>query len=761
MPEDTATIESNHKKSIAPKALTLGTILTALLALYLLSQYNFLLVHVAVEIFSVITAFAIFVIAWNTKKIAENPFFLFLGIALLFVATIAFLHTVSYDGLSIFSDTYPGSNLATQLWLATRYMFAFTLLIAPLLVRRTIKPSVIFLSYSVVTGLLLASIFVWQNFPVAYEGGLTPFKVVSEYIISGVILVAAVMLYLNRREFDGDILKLLLAALAAAIAAELAFTLYTDVHGIMNVAGHLLNVVSFYFIYKALVKTSLNSPYQLLFRNLKQSQTELADYTEKLKAANLKLEQEIAQREATQRALMESEERLQLKLDSVLSPDVELGEQEIANIIDVPSLQVTMDYLYSVTHMGFALIDLKGKVLVGTGWQDICTKFHRVHPETCKNCVESDLELSSGVAKGAIRIYKCKNNMWDVVTPLYIGDKHVGNVFFGQFFYDDEIPDRRLFEIQAEKYGFNKEAYLAAFDRTPRFSRNTIENLMVFYSKLSEMLSKTSHANLKLAKAFNTQKELQLKLEDKAAEVEEFANQMEQLANDRAKQLKDAERLSAIGATAAMVGHDIRNPLQAIVSDLYLVTTDVDTLDINQEAKKNLLDNIKNIEDNIFYINKIVADLQDFARPLNPNKEQINVAATINEALSMVKLPDNVNLVIKIPDNLPRLTADSTMIKRVLVNLLQNAAQAMPKGGDLTIETNYTRHQLTISVQDTGEGIPEEVRTKLFTPLTTTKSKGQGFGLAVVKRMTEAMGGKVTFETETGKGTKFTLKFPL
>jgi signal transduction histidine kinase len=284
---------------------------------------------------------------------------------------------------------------------------------------------------------------------------------------------------------------------------------------------------------------------------------------------------------------------------------------------------------------------------------------------------------------------------------------------------------------------------------------------MVFYSKLSEMLSKTSHANLKLAKAFNTQKELQLKLEDKAAEVEEFANQMEQLANDRAKQLKDAERLSAIGATAAMVGHDIRNPLQAIVSDLYLVTTDVDTLDINQEAKKNLLDNIKNIEDNIFYINKIVADLQDFARPLNPNKEQINVAATINEALSMVKLPDNVNLVIKIPDNLPRLTADSTMIKRVLVNLLQNAAQAMPKGGDLTIETNYTRHQLTISVQDTGEGIPEEVRTKLFTPLTTTKSKGQGFGLAVVKRMTEAMGGKVTFETETGKGTKFTLKFPL
>ena len=89
-----------------------------------------------------------------------------------------------------------------------------------------------------------------------------------------------------------------------------------------------------------------------------------------------------------------------------------------------------------VTKMGFALIDLKGNVLVGTGWQDICTKFHRVNPQTCKNCVESDLELTRGLENGEIRLYKCKNNMWDVVTPLFIGDKHVANVFFGQFFFD-------------------------------------------------------------------------------------------------------------------------------------------------------------------------------------------------------------------------------------------------------------------------------------------------------------------------------------
>ena len=100
-----------------------------------------------------------------------------------------------------------------------------------------------------------------------------------------------------------------------------------------------------------------------------------------------------------------------------------------------------------------------------------------------------------------------------------------------------------LFATQAEKYGFNKEEYLAAFDRIPRFSREKIQDLMVFYSRMSELISKISHSNLKLAKSLYNQKELQRKLEEKAAEVEEYASQMEQLAEERAKKLKDAERI--------------------------------------------------------------------------------------------------------------------------------------------------------------------------------------------------------------------------
>jgi len=101
------------------------------------------------------------------------------------------------------------------------------------------------------------------------------------------------------------------------------------------------------------------------------------------------------------------------------------------------------------------------------------------------------------------------------------------------------------------------------------------------------------------------------------------------------------------------------------------------------------------------------------------------------------------------------------MLKRAFINLIQNAVQAMPNGGTLKINAQRQGNHVFISVEDTGEGIPEEVKSKLFTPLFTTKSKGQGFGLAVVKRLVEAQDGKITFNSQKGKGTTFTIQLPI
>ena len=101
------------------------------------------------------------------------------------------------------------------------------------------------------------------------------------------------------------------------------------------------------------------------------------------------------------------------------------------------------------------------------------------------------------------------------------------------------------------------------------------------------------------------------------------------------------------------------------------------------------------------------------------------------------------------------------MLKRALINLIQNAVQAMPNGGNLKITATMPTTNAQVSIQDTGEGIPPEIQEKLFTPLFTTKSKGQGFGLAVVKRLIEAQNGTITYQTQTGKGTTFTIQLPI
>jgi PAS domain S-box-containing protein len=200
------------------------------------------------------------------------------------------------------------------------------------------------------------------------------------------------------------------------------------------------------------------------------------------------------------------------KSENVLVSDSEVGGQELANIIDAEALQSMMDDLYAVTKIGFAIIDLKGNVLASAGWQDICIKFHRTNPQTLWNCLESDIILTQGVARGQFKTYKCKNNMWDIVTPIIIGKRHVGNLFSGQFFFDDEVIDRDLFLKQAEKYGFEKDAYLATLDRVPRWNRAVVSNLMQFYAKLSEMISKLSYSNLKLSKALSGQKDIEREL---------------------------------------------------------------------------------------------------------------------------------------------------------------------------------------------------------------------------------------------------------
>ena len=178
--------------------------------------------------------------------------------------------------------------------------------------------------------------------------------------------------------------------------------------------------------------------------------------------------------------------------------------------------------------------------------------------------------------------------------------------------------------------------------------------------------------------------------------------------------------------------------------------------------KKNALESLEEIEKNVDYINKIVADLQDYARPLNPRAQETNIKLLLNEILVKNGIPKNIKVTVDVDDTAEKVMADPDYLKRIAANLTLNAIQAMPDGGKLTIHaySDKKTNDVLITVKDTGVGIPENIKSKLFTPMMTTKSKGQGFGLAVVKRMTEILGGTVTFESQEGKGTNFMVRLP-
>jgi signal transduction histidine kinase len=243
------------------------------------------------------------------------------------------------------------------------------------------------------------------------------------------------------------------------------------------------------------------------------------------------------------------------------------------------------------------------------------------------------------------------------------------------------------------------------------------------------------------------------------AKLEEYSKHLEELVEEKTKQLKDAERLSAIGETAGMIGHDIRNPLQAIIGELYLSKDSLHSLP-ESDAKLELADNMRAIEEQAIYINKIVTDLQDYAKPLAPCIEDVNFENIVESILPTMEIPETIEVTYSIEEGFPNLRIDSSYLKRILTNLTANAVQAMPNGGRLTINAYCRDRRAFVSVEDTGEGMPEEAKNKIFKPLFTTKAKGQGFGLAVVKKLTEALNGTITFESQEGKGTKFIIEFP-
>ena len=240
--------------------------------LYFISTYNYLLFHSLAELFSISVGAAVFMLVWNTRRFMDNDFLFFIGVSYLFMSVIDLFHTLSFKGMGIF----PGNdaNLPTQLWIAARYVQSISFLTAAMLIRRKINPRLLMMVFAGVTALLLAAI-AGGLFPDCYVNGLTPFKKVSEFIICLIFGVSALKLRGEREAFSPRIATLLIHFTIFTILSELAFAFYIDVYGLSNFVGHIFRLFAVYCIYKAVIETGLNQPFDLLFHGMKRRETEL------------------------------------------------------------------------------------------------------------------------------------------------------------------------------------------------------------------------------------------------------------------------------------------------------------------------------------------------------------------------------------------------------------------------------------------------------------------------------------------------------
>ena len=254
---------------------------------------------------------------------------------------------------------------------------------------------------------------------------------------------------------------------------------------------------------------------------------------------------------------------------------------------------------------------------------------------------------------------------------------------------------------------------------------------------------------------FSTDITKRKKAEEALKEYSEKLEETLEELRETQEELISKHKLAIIGQLTGGVGHDLRNPLGAIKNAVYFLKM------VIEDPKPELKETLEILEKEVTTSEKIINSLLDFARPKLPSRRNVKVNEVIQEAISKISVPENIKIVRQLEKTFPTILADPDQLDRVFGNIILNAIQAMPEGGQLTVKSEALSQEWgAISFSDTGNGIPEENMGKLFEPLFTTKAKGIGLGLAISKSFVEANGGTIEVQSEIDKGTTFTIKLP-
>ena len=231
----------------------------------------------------------------------------------------------------------------------------------------------------------------------------------------------------------------------------------------------------------------------------------------------------------------------------------------------------------------------------------------------------------------------------------------------------------------------------------------------------------------------------------------------EQIAKETREQLIQSEKLAVLGKLAGSVSHELRNPLGVIRNSIYFLKMKLGQALQDEKIKRHL----DILEEEIQISDRIINDILAFARIKEVRLVETDINKIIEGFLKDIKIPENIRIVSQLNSSLPHISADEVQLGQAFSNIILNAVQAMPDGGELTIANRTNNEIIEVDIIDTGIGISKENLNKMFDPLFSTKAQGTGLGLAVCQGIIEMHRGSIEVESKIGKGTKFTVRLPI
>ncbi len=692
------------------------------LLIYLTNFYNYLLFHTISELFSVVIAFGIFVIGWNTRKNIESSLFLVLGVSLLYIGSIDLIHTLAYKGMDIFEGY--DANLPTQLWIAARYLQAGSFLMAFLLMHKKINPNTLVIGYTLLTILLVVCIFT-ELFPVCYiEGiGLTPFKIISEYIIIGILAVSIMVLYKNRKEFNLSLLHLIIFSILLTIIAELAFTFYIGVYDLSNLIGHILKIISFYLIYLAIVQKGLEDPLNTLFLMLKQSEefttSALKAQIDTFFVFNPKNGKAIRWNKAfNEISGYTDEEILSMKApDSYYSQeDLIRAEEATREIVERGNATVLMDLITKdgkkipFEYLGSSIIDDQGdiKYIVSVG-RNITQRIKA--EEEIKSLAKFPSENPNPILRVSDEVVLYTNAAGQKLFNIEIGNKiprSLNGIVEGVF--HTQVIQQIELEINNQFYSFTI---------TPIAEK---KYLNIYGLNISERI----------------------------------------LAERKIKNL------------VSTVSHELRTPITVLMMslDLYKQKKDsltpelqnyiIETGERNISLLKDLSEDIlmlsqideKKIELNLEYYNpsKILQNMEKFLAPFAQEKN-LTFQNDINEEINLKGDIKRIEQVFRILlDNAIKYSFENTIIK---INVIESYKGRFNSKGENGILFQCKNHGIGISKEE----LPH-IFERFYRGSNVRDSSGTGLGLSIAKDIIELHQGEIFVESKLGNETTFSIFFP-